>query len=383
VAGARGDPVKTRAGLALSGLCALGLVAATSSPYEGLDLFARVLTQVQDGWVDESDQRDLVYGALGGLVGRLDRNSRFYPPDVWRKLQQDANGVYVGVGIQTASAPCGLRVIGLVRDGPAERGGVRVDDCITAADGRSLAGMDGEEAGVLVRGTEGTVVSLALRRGEASVDVALLRRRVVEPDVEAAWLAPGVAWLRIVHFRYRTGDALGQAVSDLRSTPRAAVLDLRSNPGGRMDAAVAVADRFLSGGRVVSTRGRAPGSDEDHDATASPGDWAWPLVVLIDGETASAAEIVAGALRDHHRATLIGTRSYGKGSVQTVHEYEDGSALRLTIARYYLPSGASIDGVGIAPDREVTGEARWTGTPAERLRSDPALAAALEALTGP
>jgi carboxyl-terminal processing protease len=327
--------------------------AQAATPYAALDTLARVLTQVQLSYVEETDQPTLVYAALRGLTGALDRHSAFLDPATWRRIQEESEGQYVGIGTETRTEACGLRVLDVLRDGPAERGGVLPGDCIVAADGAPLAAMSPEEADARVRGREGDAVTLLVDRGAEQRTLVLLRSRVLEPAVEGEVVSPGIVLLRIRQFRERTAVDLAAEVTRLGPV-RGAVLDLRDNPGGRLDEAVAVVDHFVRSGLVVRTQGRGPGSVETHSATDDASDWDWPVVVLVDGRTASAAEIVAGALRDLGRATLVGARTYGKGSVQTVFAYDDGAALKLTIGRYYLPKGEPIlDGEGLVPDVPV------------------------------
>lgn len=392
------------------------------APYAALDLFARVLTQVDESYVEAVPQREIVYKALEGADNALDTHSVFLNPDAYRRMRDESEGQYVGIGAQTREDPRGLRVLSVVRDGPAARAGIAAEDLIVTVEGTRLAGMNVDEATELVRGREGEAVTLGVERGAAVRAVPLLRTRVLEASAETELLDSGIAYLRVRQFREGTAAALAAGVAGMPGTIRGGILDLRSNPGGRLDEAVATSDLFVRAGRIVSTRGRRPGGEEVWDATDQRGDWDWPLIVLVNGESASAAEIVTGALQDLHRAKILGERTYGKGSVQSVFEYEDGSALKLTIARYYLPSGRAIeDRAGIAPDetvllspaegpvdrlRKAVGElpsaadrarlgmlldqipaepvsraTSFAGTAAERLSTDPQLKAAYLALT--
>ncbi|MDP2306391.1 MAG: S41 family peptidase [Pseudomonadota bacterium] len=330
-----------------------GAVQAAEQPYAALDVFARVLTQITDAYVEPISQRDLVYHALDGMDNALDAHSRFLDPEALRRLREESDGQFVGIGAQMRQEACGLGVTAVLANGPAERAGIAAGDCIVRVDGAPLADLPLDAALATVRGQEGAAVTLDVSRNGVTHPIAVLRSRLVEASVTSASFAPGWAYLRIRQFRQGTAADLAAQVSALgASTPiRGAVLDLRDNPGGRLDEAIATVDLFLRDGRIVSTRGRSAEPDEIHDATESRGDWDWPVVVLIDGQSASAAEIVAGALQDRARARLVGEPSYGKGSVQSVFEYEDGSALKLTIARYHLPSGRPIeDHRGLVPD---------------------------------
>lgn len=330
-----------------------GAVLAADQPYAALDVFARVLTQITETYVEPVSQRDLVYHALDGMGNALDPHSRFLDPETFRRLREEADGQFVGIGAQLRLEPCGLGVTGVMPNGPAGRAGIAAGDCIVHVDGASVADLPFDAALATVRGQEGAAVSLGVSRGGVTRAIAVLRSRLLEASVDSALFAPGWAYLRVHQFRQgATADLVAQVSALGAKAPiRGAVLDLRDNPGGRLDEAVATVDLFLDAGRIVSTRGRGAQPEEIHDATASRGDWDWPVVVLIDSRSASAAEIVAGALQDHARARLVGQPSYGKGSVQSVFEYEDGSALKLTIARYYLPSGRAIeDRRGLVPD---------------------------------
>jgi carboxyl-terminal processing protease len=347
-------------------------------PYAALDLFARVLTQIGESYVEPVSQRDLVYHALAGMDDALDAHSLFLPPDAFRRMREESDGQFVGIGATMHDDPRGLRITGVLRDGPAAHAGLLAGDTILSVDETPLAGMELEAALSLVRGREGEAVTLGIERDGAPRSVPVLRTRLLEASVEGDLLAPGWAYLRVRQFRDGVAADLASHVAALSATTpiRGAVLDLRSNPGGRLDQAVATVDLFLHDGRIVSTRGRSAHLDETYDATPARTDWDWPLVVLVDGQSASAAEIVAGALQDRKRARLFGERSYGKGSVQSVFEYEDGSALKLTIARYYLPSGRPIeDRHGLVPD-VVVGPPTTPGATAElraRLENQPGL----------
>jgi carboxyl-terminal processing protease len=344
---------------------------AGEGAYAGLDVFARVLTQIDEAYVEPVPQRDLIYRALDGMDDALDTHSRFLAPDAFRRLREESEGQFVGIGAELRSASCGLEVTGVLDLGPAARAGVAPGDCIVTVDDTPVAGLSLDDALLRIRGREGDAVTLGVSRSGFTRAVPVLRTRVIESSVFGDLFAPGLAWIRIRQFRAGVAEDLSATVTALGAqTPvRGAVLDLRGNPGGRLDEAVATVDLFLRQGRIVSTRGRAAfRTEEAHDATNGKLDWDWPLVIVIDHESASAAEIVAGALQDHGRARIVGSASYGKGSVQTVYEYEDGSALKLTISRYVLPSGRTIDDHrGLTPDVPVSAP-RLPG-PAELLRS--------------
>lgn len=355
--------------------------ARASNPYVGLDVFARVLTQIRDSYVDPVPQEALVYRALDGMDAALDPHSMFMDPGVWKRIRADASGEYVGIGAATVTEPCGLRITTIVKGGPGDRAGIRSGDCIVAVDGNSIAGLNTDEASARVHGREDEAVLLTLSRGTEQLRIPVLRARVVEAAVETLAIEGGFLYIRLASFRDHVTDEVVAGVAAAGAV-KGIVMDLRGNPGGRLDQAVSLVDHFLASGRIVSTRGRTDG-EHVYDAHAESTDWTWPVVVLIDGGSASAAEIVAGALQDSGRAALVGERSYGKGSVQSVFEYEDGSALKLTIARYYLPKGESIgDRVGIAPDVAVAmgSAASIDGSLVERAAKDGQLSAAIAEL---
>lgn len=373
------------AGLAAG--AAIGVAAsamAAGNPYAGLDTFARVLSHVQSWYVEPTDQETLVHRALEGMIASLDPHSRFLDPAAYRRVREDAAGEYVGIGATTASEPCGFRVVGLVPGGPAERAGVVLGDCIVAIDETRLAGLGVDAASERVRGREGEAAVLVLARGAEELRIPVLRARVVEPSTEVGMVPPGVAYLRLHSFGDHAAEELAAGVRGLGAV-RAAVLDLRGNPGGRIDEAVRVADLFLGEGPAMSTRGRADGA-KTYTTRDDAGDWTWPLAVLVDGGSASSTEILAGVLRDRGRAKLVGAPTFGKGSVQSIFGFEDGSALKLTVSRYTLPAGEAIaDGQGLRPDVEVAGGApELARLPlAERARRDPQLARALADVAAP
>lgn len=337
---ARRDGVFFCAGVAVC----LGVAAA--DPYARLDTLARVLSDVEAQYEHPVALSSLVDAALHGIGNSLDSNTIYYAPDEWSEAQSRAAGEWVGIGATLVSEACGLRVISVLENGPAARAGVSSGSCLTHSNDQPL------DAGTLptaLEGTEGTAVRLRLSTPEGTRDVALLRGRITTPAVSSELLAGGVWHLRIRGFQ----DAItAEATEQYRQTAgvRSVILDLRGNPGGRVEEAVRLVDLFVGAGVIVTTKRRA-GGDSVLPASESETDWTMPLVVLVDGDTASAGEIAAGALRDLGRAKVVGRRTFGKGSVQRQFVYDDGSALKLTVGRYYLPNGEPIrDKEGIAPD---------------------------------
>lgn len=327
---------------------------ASASPYIGLDVYARVLARIEESYVAPVDQQALVWASLRGMAASLDPHSEFFPPAAWARLEAEAGGTYVGAGVTTEDAPCGRRVTQLVADGPAALADVTVGDCIVAVDGAALAG----RGDALLRGVDGQAVrwivtSVPTPGRPARREVALLYRPVRAPSVTTSEPAPGVVCLHLTRFDGTTAAEVAAALTRRHATgPIAAILlDLRDNPGGRLDQAVATVDLFLTEGPIVTTTGRGPGATHAWIATASADDEAGPLRVLVNAASASAAEVVAGALQDRGRARLVGAPTYGKGTVQSLFHFEDGSALKLTDARYTLPSGRGLaDRSGLVPD---------------------------------
>ncbi|MEN9798448.1 MAG: hypothetical protein RL653_2144 [Pseudomonadota bacterium] len=354
-----------RAERALAAACAAWLWAAPAratedETYKQLELLARVLSYVENNYVDEVDRQGLVYGALRGMVETLDPHSVFMPPDVFRALKADTSGEFGGLGLELARKEEGLVVVTPVDDAPAARAGILPGDLVVAIDGEPTRGMDVSVAVQRLRGRPGEKVRLTLlRQGFTAPREFVLVRDVVRVQALEAALHGGYGHVRIKNFQERTDAQLKKALERLRAENggqglKGVVLDLRNNPGGLLDQAVAVSDRFLPGGLpIVSTRGRAdrPATEQrSRERDTEPG---YPMVVLVNGGSASASEIVAGALQDHRRAVVMGTQTFGKGSVQTLIELQDGSGLKLTVARYYTPSGRSIQERGITPDHVV------------------------------
>jgi carboxyl-terminal processing protease len=339
------------------------LPATEDSTYKQLEILARVLSYVQNNYVERVDDRQLVYGAIKGMLDTLDPHTVFMPPEVFKEMKIDTAGEFGGLGMDVVKRGDVLVVVSPVDDTPAARAGIQPGDEILAIDGESTKGMDVGRASAKMRGPAGQRVTLTLMRAGFSQpqEIVLLRDHVRIVSVQGA-LYGNIAWVRLKNFQERTDAALKKELDRLRAENGGrelggVVLDLRNNPGGLLDQAVAVSDRFLPGKlTIVSTRGRGGRSlteEKSKDVGTEP---PYPMVVLVNAGCASASEIVAGALQDHGRATLIGTPTFGKGSVQTVIELEDGSGLKLTIARYYTPKGRSIQERGIEPDYLVSAE---------------------------
>lgn len=327
------------------------------SPFAKLAIFARALAHVEAVHVEPPDVDALVYGAIRGMVETLDPHSEFLDPEESRIFASDTEGRFGGIGVRIGVEDGWMIVLATFEGGPAGRAGVQAGDRFLRIEDRDARDMRIEEAVRRMRGEPGTEVAVRLRRpstGEA-LDL-VLRREVVHVDAVRARLLPDrTVYVAIEGFQATTATELRRALDEAVAAAgpdgvRGVLMDLRRNGGGLVDQAVLVADEFLDEGVVVSTRGRHGrllGESHARRAGTRPG---WPMVILVDPYTASAAEIVAGALRDHGRALIVGQRTFGKGSVQTLVELPDGSSLKLTIARYYTPSGASIQARGIEPD---------------------------------
>lgn len=334
-----------------------GPAIRSDETYRQLELFARVLSYVQNNYVEPVEDRQLIYGAIKGMLDTLDPHTIFMPPEAFREMKIDTSGEFGGVGIEIAKKERVMTVVAPLEDTPAARAGIKTGDQILKIDGESTAEMDVTLAIQRMRGPAGRKVVLTIMRDGFKLprELTLIRDRIRIVAVEAS-LYGGIGHVKIKNFQERTDASLRKELERLRTLNgsrelRGLVLDLRNNPGGLLDQAVAVSDRFLPGNLViVTTRGR----DGHNTAEEKSRDWdtesPYPMVVLVNSGSASAAEIVAGALQDHGRAVIMGTPTFGKGSVQTIIELEDGSGLKLTIARYYTPKGRSIQEKGIIPD---------------------------------
>lgn len=345
----------------LGGALVPALAAATetdASPYANLGIFARALSHIEVNHVEPPDQDALIYGAIRGMVDTLDPHSSFLDPTEVARLEADTEGRFGGVGVEIDVRDGWITVHGVMPGGPAERAGLLPGDRFLTLDGVGARDLRVSEAVRIMRGEPGTSVTVRVRRDgvEEAVELTMTREIIEVEAVEARVLSDRIAYVRIRSFQSTTTDelraALDAAVDQTASSGglRGVLLDLRGNPGGLLDEAVLVSDEFLAEGTIVSTRGRDGVVLSEATAHAAGTRPDWPMVVLVDYFSASAAEIVAGALRDHRRALVVGTRTWGKGSVQNVIDLPDGSALKLTVARYYTPSGDSIQAVGIEPD---------------------------------
>ncbi|MGB2486675.1 MAG: S41 family peptidase [Candidatus Puniceispirillaceae bacterium] len=325
--------------------------------YRQLTLFGDVFQRVRANYVESTTDKELIEAAINGMLTSLDPHSTYLPDDNFKKVQQQTTGKFGGLGIEVTMEDGFLKVVSPIDDTPAFDAGLQPEDLILSVDGNSIVGVTLSEAVEKLRGPIGSKVEITVQRAEEEpFDVTLIRDEIKIRSVRSR-LYDDIGYIRLTTFSEQTTPGLKKAVKDLTEEAGGSltgiVLDLRNNPGGLLSEAIKVSDAFLERGEIVSTRGR-DNSDMQH-AYAQPGDITdgLPVVVLINSGSASASEIVAGALKDHRRAILMGTRSFGKGSVQTIMPMPGHGAIRLTTARYYTPSGVSIQAKGIAPDIEV------------------------------
>ncbi|NVL90228.1 MAG: S41 family peptidase [Desulfobacterales bacterium] len=331
------------------------LLAGTDKAYEELKVFSDVLDIIEKDFVDPVDSKKLIHGAIRGMIGSLDPHSAFLSPESYKDLQIETRGRFSGIGIVITVQDNMVTVISPIEGSPAYKSGIKAGDQIIKVDGEETVAMMLWEAVDKIRGKKGTSVLITIRRKglPAPVDFTIVRDIIPLESVRSHLLQPGYGYIRITNFRENTSDDIKSALKKLESgkTPlKGLILDLRDNPGGLLDQAVKVADIFLDKGPIVSIKGRQRAHSKIYAAHRDKDKHPQPIVLLINGGSASASEIVAGALQDHGRALVLGTASFGKGSVQTVESLRDGSGLKLTIARYYTPSGHAIQARGIVPD---------------------------------
>lgn len=358
-------------GLLLIALLVLGAFKATEAgppqrSYPALDLFTEVFAKVQNLYVKEVDPKQLVYYAIDGMLQNLDSHSSFMTPEMMAEMRLQISGKYGGLGMQIGKVPNGpIRIEGIFADTPAARAGLQVKDLILGIDGQDTTPMNTQQAANLMRGEPKTTVKIVVQReGWQEPKEFILTREVITlksiRKVEVIDNAYG--YIHLASFQDTSTSELEEALSKIEKNPgiRGLILDLRNNPGGPLKQAIDVADLFLASGVIVSIRGRA-GQQDNREFTAhvSGTHPDYPMIVLVNEGTASASEIVAGALQDHGRAVILGVKTFGKGSVQTILELKDGSGLRLTTALYYTPKGRSIQAAGIEPDIVVENKPRY------------------------
>jgi carboxyl-terminal processing protease len=329
------------------------LSAKGEETYKGLKLFSDVIALIENNYVDPVNTKDLIDKAIQGMVHGLDPHSAFLSPDDFKELQIDTQGEFTGIGVSITFKDGFVTVISPIEGTPAYKAGIKAGDRIIKVNGKETK--DLRQAVKLIRGPKGTevVITIAREGSKTPIDFKIIRDIIPVESVKATILKPGYGYVWVTNFRENTTEDLVAALDKLQSkgTPlKGLILDLRDDPGGLLDQAIEVSDLFLEKGTILSIKGRKEKNNQVFKATPNQTKRDYPMVVLINGGTASASEIVAGALQDQKRALIMGTTSFGKGSVQSVERLRDGYALKLTIARYYTPSGRSIQAKGIVPD---------------------------------
>ena len=362
--------------------------------YEQVELLAEAITVIQTEYVEEIEPKRLIYGALKGMVESLDRHSQFLDPSAYSEMQVETKGEFGGVGLEITIGKDGvLTVVAPMDDTPAAKSGLRPQDKIVKIDGESTRGISLHEAVTRLRGRSGSKVSLTVMREEEDklFEVTMVRAVIQIRSVKGAQsVSEGIGYVRISEFQDNTPGDLEKALEDLakRKISDGLILDLRNNPGGLLDVAVDVAGDFIAAGSlVVYTKGRMQNQNQQFISKSKSPYLGFPMVILVNGGSASASEIVAGALRDHGRAILMGTKTFGKGSVQTVIPLRDGSAVRLTTSIYYTPSGQMIHGKGLEPDVVIERPAPSASSSEEAeqnlpIAKDPAVMRAVDLLRG-
>lgn len=350
--------------LAWSGVSADTSMAETGTSPEPLPLsdlrtFAEVFGRIKEEYVEGVEDKALIEGAIRGMLANLDPHSAYLGTDEYRDLKVGTRGEFGGLGIEVGMEDGFIKVIAPIDDTPAQRAGLQAGDSIIRIDQKPVKGLNLNEAVNLMRGEPGTKIELTVLRNteDRPFDVVIERAIVQVASVRSRLLEPGFGYVRISHFQARTTEDVLKAIETLKASSedglKGLVLDLRNNPGGVLNSAVGVSDAFLTGGLIVYTKGRHAESELQFQAGPDDVLAGSPIVVLVNSGSASASEIVAGALQDHKRAIVMGNQTFGKGSVQTIVPIDDATALKLTTARYYTPSGRSIQAQGIAPDIEL------------------------------
>ncbi len=331
----------------------------TGDRYENITLFQKVVNFIEQNYVEEVKNKDLIYGAIKGMMETLDAHSNFLPPEIFKDMKSDTSGKFGGVGIEVGLKDSQLTVISPIEDTPAFRAGIKAGDRIVKISGESTKGLSLVEAIAKMRGKKGGEVNVTIwRKGwEKPKDFKLVREEIKIATVKSESLEPGYLYARLTNFNEHSSDDLKKSMVNFEKNSdktdhkiKGMILDLRGNPGGLLDQAVDVSSLYIDEGAVVSTSGRSKDSKEVKYAKKGMARKDFPVAVLVNGSSASASEIVAGALQDHKRAVIMGQPTFGKGSVQTVVELQPDVGLKLTIARYYTPSGRSIQLKGIQPD---------------------------------
>ena len=355
------------------------------STYEQLSLFGDIFERIREKYVEEVNDEDLIRAAINGMLTSLDPHSSYLPPNDFDQMKVQTRGEFGGLGIEVTQEEGYVKVVSPIDDTPAFRAGIEAGDLITAVDGQSLLGLSLDEAVKLMRGPVGSEIVLTIFREtiEEPYDVTIIRD-TIKPLVVRHRLEGDTAYVRLTTFNDQTYRGLEKAIKEMTKEAggikniNGFVLDLRNNPGGLLSQAIKVSDAFLDKGEIVSTRSKHKGEGDRFNAMRGDLAKGKPIVVIINGGSASASEIVAGALQDHRRAIILGTKSFGKGSVQTIMPLQGNGAIRLTTSRYYTPSGRSIQAVGVVPDILVeTRKASEDDENSKKTRSEASLRGSL------
>ncbi len=376
-------------GLFVGGLCVHNVSALSNKTYEKLKVFTDVLEIIKKSYVEDVKTEDLITGAIDGMLNSLDPHSAYLTADMYRELQVETKGSFGGVGMEVAIKDGILTVIAPIEDTPAYQAGVKSGDKILKINEESTKGLSLMECVKRLRGPKGTKVTIAIiREGFTQPkDVTIVRDIIKIQSVKFKTLEKGYGYLRISQFQEKTSADAARALEAMqKENPEGLsglILDLRNNPGGLLDQAVEVSDLFLDSGVIVTIKGRGEEGKTAFNAHQEGTMPHWPMVVLVNHGSASASEIVAGALQDYGRAVIMGSKTFGKGSVQTIIPLDDGSGIRLTTARYYTPKGRTIHEQGIQPDIPLSAVAKVpTKTTEEEPKADLELDRALEQLKG-
>lgn len=331
--------------------------AEKAATYKQLEIFSNVLSILQENYVEEIDTTEVLNGAIRGLLFSLDPHSSYLPPDSFKDLQEETRGSFSGIGIEVTIKNDLLTVVSPIADTPADRAGLKANDTIIEIDGANTKNMGSDEAINRLRGPAGTEVTLSIHReGWDGLKIIKLKREIIPiQSVKVEFLSPGFVYSRITNFQSHTTSDFKAKLEALQKKHQidGLILDLRNNPGGLLNQAISITDIFLNKGIIVYTKGRQEDQNNVYTAHDNGEKRMYPLVVLVNEGSASASEIVAGAIQAHKRGIIVGTRTFGKGSVQTIIPLPDGAGLRMTTAKYYTPDDRSIQALGITPDVEV------------------------------
>ena len=337
-----------------------GLLAnANEKLYNKIDLFGEVLEKVKDEYVDEIDQADVIDSAINGVLQSLDPYSVYMSPELFKNMQTDTKGEFGGLGIEISMEAGVIKVISPIDDTPASEAGIKAGDYIVKIGDEQVQGKSLMEAVKLMRGPVGSSIKLTVRRKgkKKALEFNIVREIIEVKSVDAKIIGKKseIAYLRLKSFNENSDKQLFKKIKDIekKNNPIGYIVDVRNNPGGLLNQAVSITDFFLNDGEIVSTKGRKISETRKFFARQGDGIKGKPIIVLINSGSASASEILAGALKDHKRAIILGETSYGKGSVQTIIPLKNGGGIRLTVSKYYLPSGQSISEVGVSPDIEI------------------------------